>query len=411
MALQDLTPQLRTRLSRMERAVGWFVALAVALLVFGFAYYVHNTAKRKGWFKARATYYTLVDRATGLRVGDPVTLMGFEAGRITKIEPLPPWDDYNVYVEFEIIEPHYGYLWTKGSYARVASADLLGKRGLEVTKGTNGHPTYLFYPLQTLTLAEAEQLAQPEKWKLAEDVYQIKSELLMPALTPLFSTNVIKLLAAGRKTVLVFDTRQTQKKPTVVWNDWDGRYDYFNRTNLYWLYVLESPAVSERLEQLVGRVESALPNILALTNQLAATLSNTATLTSNLNVLATTAQPAAENLAALSAQLRGPGALGEWALGTNGQGNLVATLETANRTLGNADTNLTQLAENLAVALDNLAGITSNLHAQVNANTNILLEISEAVVHTDQLVQGLKKHWFLRSAFKEKKSAPPAKQK
>ena len=35
MALQDLTPQLRTRLSRMERAVGWFVALAVLLLVFG----------------------------------------------------------------------------------------------------------------------------------------------------------------------------------------------------------------------------------------------------------------------------------------------------------------------------------------------------------------------------------------
>ena len=40
MALQDLTPQLRTRLSRMERAVGWFVALAMALLVFGFVYYV-----------------------------------------------------------------------------------------------------------------------------------------------------------------------------------------------------------------------------------------------------------------------------------------------------------------------------------------------------------------------------------
>ena len=38
MALQDLTPQLRTRLSRMERAVGWFVALAMALLAFGFVY-------------------------------------------------------------------------------------------------------------------------------------------------------------------------------------------------------------------------------------------------------------------------------------------------------------------------------------------------------------------------------------
>ena len=31
MALQDLTPQLRTRLSRMERAVGWFVSLSKSL--------------------------------------------------------------------------------------------------------------------------------------------------------------------------------------------------------------------------------------------------------------------------------------------------------------------------------------------------------------------------------------------
>jgi len=44
MALQDLTPQLRTRLSRMERAVGWFVLLAVALLMFGFCYYIYTTA-------------------------------------------------------------------------------------------------------------------------------------------------------------------------------------------------------------------------------------------------------------------------------------------------------------------------------------------------------------------------------
>jgi len=36
MALQDLTPQLRTRLNRMERAVGWFVVLAAVLLILGF---------------------------------------------------------------------------------------------------------------------------------------------------------------------------------------------------------------------------------------------------------------------------------------------------------------------------------------------------------------------------------------
>ena len=76
MALQDLTPQLRTRLSRMERAVGWFVVLAMASLVFGFAYYAYHTAQRKGWFLTKAPYYTFTDSASGIKVGDPVMLMG-----------------------------------------------------------------------------------------------------------------------------------------------------------------------------------------------------------------------------------------------------------------------------------------------------------------------------------------------
>src|SRR5205814_1474165 len=85
MALQDLTPQLRTRLGRMERAVGIFVGLAAVLLLSGFFYYLYHTAVRKGWFLTKVTYFTFVDNATGLKVGDPVKLMGFDAGEITKI--------------------------------------------------------------------------------------------------------------------------------------------------------------------------------------------------------------------------------------------------------------------------------------------------------------------------------------
>ena len=83
MALQDLTPQLRTRLSRMERAVGWFVTLAVVLLVSGFVYYVYHTAANKGWFLTKAPYFTYTERASGLRVGDPVLLMGLVVGQIS----------------------------------------------------------------------------------------------------------------------------------------------------------------------------------------------------------------------------------------------------------------------------------------------------------------------------------------
>jgi hypothetical protein len=66
------------------------------------------------------------------------------------------------------------------------------------------------------------------------------------------------------------------------------------------------------------------------------------------------------------------------------------------------------LAQNLNRSLDHLASITSNLNSQVEANTNILGAISKAITDADELVQGLKRHWLLRSAFRSKDaSAPP----
>jgi ABC-type transporter Mla subunit MlaD len=75
-----------------------------------------------------------------------------------------------------------------------------------------------------------------------------------------------------------------------------------------------------------------------------------------------------------------------------------------------ANTNLAVLAQNLNRSLDSLADITSNLNNQVQANTNILANISRAIVDADNLVQGLKQHWLLRSAFKPARTnAPPIK--
>src|SRR5438552_18530386 len=99
MALQDLTPQLRTRLSRMERAVGWFVIFATALLLFGFGYYIYNRAETKGWFLKKVYYQTGVVSAAGLKEGDPVKLMGFDVGEITRIEANKPDEWYNITVE------------------------------------------------------------------------------------------------------------------------------------------------------------------------------------------------------------------------------------------------------------------------------------------------------------------------
>src|SRR5258706_9998913 len=172
MGLQDLTPQLRTRLSRMERAVGWFVFLATALLLFGFGYYIYHTAERKGWFKIKAPFHIYVLSSAGLNVGDDVYMMGFAVGKITSVEPQKPYEKYNVQVKFEILEPYFRYIWTGGSYVKVNGADFLGKRQLEVTRGTNGPAVCVTQPGFIKNNSQLEQLGATEnnRWQLYQDV-------------------------------------------------------------------------------------------------------------------------------------------------------------------------------------------------------------------------------------------------
>jgi ABC-type transporter Mla subunit MlaD len=419
MALQDLTPQLRTRLSRMERAVGLFVIVAAALLAFGFIYYVYATAERKGWFKIKAHYFTFTEAATGLKEGDPVRLMGLDVGQITKIETMPG-DDFerNIYVEFSLKDPYYDYLWTEGSRARVATVDFLGKRVLEVTKGTGGHPLYEFYPTKDVDVAQIRTLPEWGTWKIAQDVYDATQTNLLLEAESRLSNNIAAIERLGLKQVRLLDARPGQKKKavTAVWNEKKDWYEPFFKTNMYWLRCDESPAVTERLENLITEVEKALPGILVLTNQLGEALTNTASMMSNLNLVAAGARPAVSNLAVATSSLNHPGALGEWLVPTNLSAQLEGTLSKAETTLGSAqgafqsaNSNLTILVENLGRSLDNLAGITSNLNQQVQTNTNILSSVSKAVVDTDDLVQGLKHHWLFRSAFKKKPPPPPPK--
>src|SRR5215472_6407494 len=157
MALQDLTPQLRTRLNKMERAVGWFVFLATVMLVFGFGYYIYHTAEHKGWFKIKAPFHIYVASSAGLNEGDPVYLMGFSVGQITKVQPQKPREPHNVRVDFEIVDPYFRYLWTDGSVARINAAAFLGKRQLEVTRGTNGYAWVVTQPVFLKSLQDLKQ--------------------------------------------------------------------------------------------------------------------------------------------------------------------------------------------------------------------------------------------------------------
>lgn len=414
MALQDLTPQLRTRLSRVERAVGWFVILATLLMITGFVFYVYHTATRKGWFVTKVRYYTLTDSAAGLKVGDPVKMMGLDVGEITKVEPMPPGDIFNMFVEFQIRAPYYGYLWTEGSKAHVTAADFLGKRFVEVTKGTNGLSTYLEMEFNEYTLEEAQRLEDLPNKVLAQEVrVGDKNEVAVRALRePLGPELFQRLTSLGLKKILVADKKKPSKSVTGVWDDRHGVYLPFSKESKpYWLPPVETPALTERLESLVSSVENALPGIFNLTNQVRDVLTNSSGLVTSARDLVSGTEPVLTNLAVITSLLtNGQGALGDWLIPTNTKVELDRTLASANSALSTVDTNTAKLAAGLGQSLENLANLTSNLNRQVQANDKILSQVSSAVVSADELMQGLKKHWLLRSAFKEKATNPPPRQ-
>lgn len=347
MALQDLTPQLRTRLRRVEKIVGLFVGLATLVLLGGFIYYIYHRAERKGWFTPKCPYYTFVMSGEGLNVGDQVMLMGFSVGEISVIEAQPPDSYYKVFVGFQVKRPYYGYIWTD-SKVKIAASDFLGRRQIEISTGYDGQPT----------------------------VYEKN----------------------GRITEILDDKKRVALTP---------------KSKGVFLQPNEEPALTARAEKLVTQIELALPNILNLTNQLSAVLTSTTRLTSNANSLVTQVQPVVTNLTVITASLRDPhGSLGEWLIPTNINTRLTATLGSANSTVTNANAQITLLATSLDSTLLNLASITSNLNAQVEANDQMLTEISSLVRQADDLVQGLKKHWLLRGSFQKKPgqtNAPPAK--
>jgi hypothetical protein len=368
----------------MERAVGWFVIFATALLVFGLGYYVYQRAKSKGWFIPKFQYQTSLNNAAGIKVGDPVKLMGFTAGEITKIIPEPPDAWYGVTIYFRILEPYYGYIWDDSKVK--VSSDFLGNRFLEITKGKVGFAT-----IEESTNRVPQFML---RWKAIEDArkeiahnIRTNNPSLERTNAPLFDWEIKHAL----------DEALTTNRAKF----------YTNLDQVYWIEPEESPALNDRLERLANQVEQALPNILDLTNKIAVTLENATQLSSNLNAVALGVKPVVSNLNLATANLNQPGALGEWLLPTNINQKLDSVMGNADVLVMNANTNLA----NLNLAIINLADITSNLNVQVQANSNILSSISSAVVDADTFVQGLKHHWLLRSAFKTPKTKDPAKKR
>jgi len=422
MSLQDLTPQLRTRLDRTERAVGWFVFVAVALLLAGLGYYIYQSALTRGWFEIKAKFHTYVQSSAGLSVGDPVVMMGFPVGNITLVHAMPPGDPHNVLVEFNVKDPYFRYIWQHGSVVVINSAGFIGARQLEVTRGTNGYALCVTQPVYDKTIPEVAGLVAKDtnSWQLAQDVFDANSNVVFGAYarlnperlqtianqyTLLGGTNLVKFsdLKAPDDTLCVYNNSVNRHRIVASWHDRRRRYvNYTLDKDSAWLQPVEPVGVGDRLAQVVAQVQQALPGFFALTNQLARILDNTANLTSNLDATVVAVRPAMTNVVQLTALLRQPGGIGTLALGTNGPAQLADALDKVNLLLASSDTNMDTLVQGLLPTLIHVADITSNLNVQVQASPTMLPGLAKTITDTDDMVQGLKRHWLLRSAFKKK---------
>jgi ABC-type transporter Mla subunit MlaD len=406
MPLQDLTPELRTRLSRVERTVGWFVIIATIILLAGFAYYLYDTAQKRGWFLTKINYATALNDFSGLKIGDQVMIMGFPAGEITDFSLNAPEKSRGVRVFFTVKEPYYQYIWYDSTLT--VKSDLLKGPHLEISKGQFGAPTASTNLIKGQTVVLNRYLAYQTFTNLTNQLMakegnagKSKREILVMATNELMTMLISE---PARYYTNVFTARYTKKANI------DAATPIAQR-NYCWIPPLDAPTLEDRLGAVASQVEQAVPHFLALTNQLASVLSNANSAVAHLDLAITKVDPVINNLNTITGNLREPnGSLGNWLIPTNLLAQLhdtlhsaTAALTAAHTTLDDADTNVTKLATDLDKTLEHLADLTGSLSAQVQSNSNLVSDINTTIIHTDDLVQGLKREWFLRGAFKNKK--------
>jgi ABC-type transporter Mla subunit MlaD len=366
MALQDLTPQLRTRLNRVEKLVGLFLFVAVACVGVGLYFYVRHVLKSRGYGLKKIPYYTYVADSTGLQKNTPVKMMGFTVGEVTEVDRGPDmyWmvqSNLNVVVKFIVREPYFDYIWTD-SKVKVGAGDFLGTRAIEVTRGRD----------YQLTVGNWRSL---DPW-VANDEWSTESYL--------------------NNSVPLTYVRLSQ------------------RTNGFFLLADEQPPLPVKLAQIAERVDSALPGVLAMTNKLDAALGSLVSLTAQLDKAMPTVTNAVGKFDGLIGDIRPltqkTGGIGELLFPTT----LIADVH---QTLSNVNERFSQVGpalSNLNRLVDQLSATMTNINTQLERDTNLVADVgrlaNEATELADTANTLLRRHWLFRSAYKTNKSEAKAAQ-
>ncbi len=354
--MHDLTPQIRTRLRRVEWLVLAFLIGSGLLFLAAIGWWIKTTGDERGWFVVEVPYYTYLENAGAIHEGTPVKMMGFTIGKVDSVTTAEDnaynrWMKWNVYVHYLVREPYYGYIHTD-SICRLGGTgiDLLGGSWLELTR--------------------AEGLGIPT-------------------------------VVSSNATPAVLNEQFAYKPPTAErTNKFLTYHPFKRRDNGYFIATTNTVSLMDQAEQVAAMVRDALPG---LTNELAGILFDIHGITAQL-------RPA----------LSKPGGIGDLAIPTNLMRGLEITLNDLHRTEENLQPVMTNASGALVTAqelsrelkplfiqvqgaVSNVQSLVASLESQVTS-TNLVGNVSrladKAALLADTTDTLMRRHWLFRSAFK-----------
>ncbi len=376
MALQDLTPQLRTRLHKVEWMVMSFLVGALLLIAGSVTWFIRATGEARGWWITQVPYYTYVAQGTGIKVGTPVQLMGFKVGQVTQVEPVNldlrrSWDYYatnnfNVYVAFTVHEPYPGYI---GTDSRVT----IGGFPIEIAGGLTldisvGSPNAV---VTVTNLPGGKMGVLWDKFAYAPDSLDRTNKLLKYG--PITNGNKGYYLAPDQSETLVAQAGRIMAKVDRV----SGVID------------LALPRMTNRIENLLARVDSIAQKVEPVIGQPGGI--GSLLVPTNLNARLDTV------LLDLHEQSE----------------RLVPTIAKVNRTLDTAQ----QTSAEVKPLLQQIQSTVVQVHETVKVlqakvgETNLLYNVSRLANNAAQLSETtdylFRHHWLFRSAFRTNSPSRP----
>ena len=311
MALQDLTPQLRTRLSRLERVVGIFVVVATLLLLAGLGLLRLFHGGEQGLVQAETSVFYFRAQRHGAAGRRPHSAHGFSCGPYHRDPTTGTSSRINLAMSlcssksWSRMRATFGRIQLRRWSRRIFWEDVTSR-----SRRDEFSPDIHFRSYEDVTLAEARDRTEGT-YVFSQEVWDDTITNYVVRAGNNVTTAVLDRLAAmGVSTIQIADQSKRTTKATGIWDEKAGKSTRIEREKKKrcWVHVDETPAVTDRLQKITNQVEAALPNFLGLTNTLVRVLTNVESVVRNTDQLLVSARPVVTNFAnqrRISADRRG----------------------------------------------------------------------------------------------------------